>query len=134
MQVDLSTVLGLAASAASIIVGAWLAIIRYAIAQREREIERRLDDCRDETRKLSDRLHAEEKATIRQDGDVKLVRGAHENLAADIEEIKRTMATKTDTSNLDRHIQEILTELRGARGRQPSHPDLEPPSRPSRKL
>jgi septal ring factor EnvC (AmiA/AmiB activator) len=99
MQVDLSTVLGAFASVISVAVATWFAMARYAIAQREREIDRRLDDCRDESKKLNERLHTEEKATIRQDGDVNRVRDSHGTLAADIEEIKRTMGALDKTMN-----------------------------------
>lgn len=109
MQVDVSTALGFLATVISVAVGAWFAIARYALSQREREIDRRLDDCRDELRKLNDRLHTEEKATIRQDGDVNRVRDSHGTLAADIEEIKRTMAA------LDKTLNQIHVEMQRGR-------------------
>lgn len=115
MQVDVSTVLGFLATVISVAVGAWFAIARYAIAQREREIDRRLDDCRNESRQLNDRLHTEEKATIRQDGDVSRVRDSHGTLVSDIEEIKRTMVTKVEFLSVERAMNQILTEVQRGR-------------------
>lgn len=115
MQIDISTALGFLATVISVTVGAWFATARYAVAQREREIDRRLDDCRDESKKLNERLHTEEKATIRQDGDVNRVRDSHGTLVSDIEEIKRTMVTKVEWIAMERTLNQILTEMQRGR-------------------
>jgi hypothetical protein len=115
MQIDISTALGFLATVISVAVGAWFATARYAISQREREIDRRLDDCRDELRKLNERLHTEEKATIRQDGDVARVRDSHGTLLCDIEEIKKSMVTKSEFLVLERTLTQILTEMQRTR-------------------
>jgi len=111
----MSTVLGFLATVISVAVGAWFAVARYAIAQREREIDRRLDDCRAECRVLNDRLHTEEKATIRQDGDVNRVRDSHGTLVNDIDEIKKSMVTKTEFWALEKALNQILNEMQRGR-------------------
>lgn len=116
MQIDVSTALGFLATVISVAVGAWFATARYAIAQREREIDRRLDDCRNECRQLNDRLHIEEKATIRQDGDVMRVRDSHGAMVADIYEIKQTLVTKNEVVTLEKAITQINNEISRARG------------------
>lgn len=116
MQVDVSTALGFFASVISVAVAAWFGVARYAIAQREREIDRRLDDCRNECRQLNDRLHTEEKATIRQDGDVARVRDSHGTMVSDIEEIKRTMVSKSEVVALEKAINQVHNDLARSRG------------------
>ena len=110
MRVDLTAVLSLFSGLFTVALGLYLAMARYAIANREREIDRRIDDIRAladaklgalerEVHTLQERLHNEEKATIRQDGDVNLVRQGHNDIKSDMDEVKRT-------------LNEILRELR----------------------
>lgn len=143
MQVELTTVLGFAGSAIGAAVTIYIAILRYALSAKEKEFERRFGDiekaaaeqsknCDVELKKLGDRLSNEEKATIRQDGQINLVQNNHDALTRDLEEIKRNMITKAEfeprMTNLERTLNQILAELRG---RYPSHggmPAVAPPT------
>lgn len=121
-----------AGGALSIGVALYVGIVRYAINQREKEIDRRIGEtqksqatssreCTRELRSLADRLTTEEKATIRQDGEIRLVNQNHDSLTSDIEEIKRTMVTKSEweprMTALERNTNQILAELRSGSGR-----------------
>lgn len=107
MQVDLTTVLSVFSAFMSAAVAVVVAIARVAFNNREREIDRRLDDCARTSQGIDTRLHAEEKATIRQDGEMALSRQNHSSLAEDIHEIKRLMVTKAEWQSLERHLQQM---------------------------
>lgn len=117
MQLDLTTVLSGASTVLTGVLGAWLWLAKTTIANREREIDRRLDDCRAESRQLSERLHTEEKATIQQNGEIARLRDTHDNLASDIHDIRKNMVTKNDWLHLDRLLGEIRQQL--STGRYP---------------
>ena len=136
MQVDVSTVMSIFSGIVSVAFALYLAIAKYAIGQREKEIDRRLDEhqgvhtravaeCAAETRKLADRLTGVEKEAIHQEGLIKLVQANHDGLLSDIEEIKRTMCTKSEfdarMTNIERTQNQILAELRGGSSRYASH-------------
>lgn len=123
MQVDLGTVLSVASVVMSAILGAWVALARVAITNREKEIDRRIDEGRTKADNIDNRLHTEEKATIRQDGEILLVKQSNSDVKTDIDEIKRTMVTKDGFDRLERHINEFMNESRrrvGGAGLYPS--------------
>lgn len=131
MQVDLSTVLAILSTVLTIGFGAWLATARYALSQRDAEINRRIEGVVADAKAIDQRLHVEEKATIRQDGDLLRVKDTHSNLAEDLQEIKRTMVTKAEWNGLERMLDNRFSELLRAsatRGeqRQPYQPRLTP--------
>jgi hypothetical protein len=106
MQVDLSIVFSLVSS----VVAAGFGLYVRTMGAREKEHEKRVDELRDnmgknfaecmrQIRELHDRIDREEKATIRQDGAIELVKQSHSNLADDMSEVKRM-------------LNQILTELR----------------------
>jgi len=94
----------------SILAGAF-ALHTYIVGRRDKEIinrqDEKLKEHGHEVRALSDRLHTEEKATIRQDGEIKLVHQSHHDVKADIDEVKQT-------------LQKILAELRRPGSSSPS--------------
>lgn len=113
MQVDVSTVIALVSAICSFALGAWLFVARIAISNREKEIDRRHDELRKRQEEMDLRLHTEEKSTIRQDGDLRLVQNTHDNLANDLQEIKRTMATKAELQHINRTTEQILARIDG---------------------
>jgi len=122
MQIEITTVLGVAGSVLAGGVSIYMAIFRYALSQKEREFDRRFEDIERRAETNLGRLNDEEKATIRQDGQINLVQNNHDALTRDLEEIKRNMITKAEfeprMTNLERTLNQILAELRG---RYPSH-------------
>jgi len=128
VQVEVTTVLGFAGSALAFGVTVYIAILRYALSQKENELNRRFveieTDVKDLTKaqahaleSFTSRLVDEEKATIGIDGEMKLLKNNHDALNNALEEIKRNMITKTEfeprMTNLERTLNQILAELRG---------------------
>lgn len=111
MQIDLTVVISVVSSILSLGFGAWLATARIAYANREKEIDRRFEKVEE----IDKRLHMEEKATIRQDGDLHLVQNNHDNFTGDLHEIKRNMATKSEVAQVSRTTEQILARLDGRR-------------------
>jgi len=79
-------------------------LARLAWGNREKEIDRRLDEVVDRVDAQDARLHMEEKATIRQDGKIEKVEEADLRFQADMVEIKTTMARKADVEAVEKHI------------------------------
>lgn len=149
MQVELRDVVSAAAGVLSVLMGAYVMLLRYAISQREKELDNRIaaiakeqertqKECGDEMKNLVARLAEEEKATIRQKGEMDLVRAQHEAQIGDIEEIKRTMLTRTEfeprMTSIEKTLREILAEMRGSssryyHGSQTSMPPVKKPDR-----
>jgi hypothetical protein len=80
----------------SVLAGAF-ALHTYIVGRRDKDIidrqDAKLKECAVEIRDLSDRLHVEEKSTIRQDGEIKLVHQSHSDVRKDIDEVKQTLQT-----------------------------------------
>ncbi len=107
MQVDLSAVVGFLGAIMGVVSLIIVTLGRIAITGREKELDRRIDAVTAESKAIDARLHTEEKATIRQDGEIKLVEQNHGTLLKDIEEIKREMATKTDINHMMQSIDNL---------------------------
>jgi hypothetical protein len=91
VQVELSTVLGFFGSLMGIVSLVIVTLARIAITAREKEIDRRIDDLTRKHDTMDLRLHTEEKATIRQDGDLKVVLNKHDGLQETLDDIKRQL-------------------------------------------
>lgn len=101
MQIDLSIVLSL--FTALVTAGAWLYV--REVKEREKDTEKKIlalheavektaKDLSGKIQKLDDRISAEEKATIRQDGEMALGKQAHLNLTHTFNELRvRTSGT-----------------------------------------
>lgn len=90
---------------------------------------KKIDEQSAEIKAIDARLHAEEKATIRQDGDIRLIAKDHTNLEKDMTEVKENMATKKDIESLEKMVERGFENLR-----QPSGPGYrvgKPPTFPS---
>lgn len=130
MQIDLASVIATVSGIVSVAFALYVALAKYAVAQREKEIDRRLEHCAEEQKHLADRIGNEEKATIRQDGALNLVKQTHDDVLHDIEEIKRLMVTKAEweprMTNIERTMNQILSELRGSRYSSQHMPSVTP--------
>lgn len=118
MQIELATILGFVSAVLSVAVGAWVALARITIANREKEIDRRLDDCRAESRAMNERLHVEEKATIQQNGEIARLRDMAGNVRDDVGEVRKHMVTKRDWD----HLEGALEKLSSQTGGHPRYP------------
>jgi len=110
--VPLSLVVAIGSTILTALFGALFMVSRYAYAGDKREAERRivlLEQARDA---LREQLHADELATSKLQGDVNLVKNNHDQLAADVEEIKRTMVTRdlfdTAITSLKSLVQQVI--------------------------
>jgi hypothetical protein len=134
MQVDLTLVLSFLGVVFGAIASAFVALGRLAFQQhkaaqdlqvvelrRVHEAELRELKARIET--IDARLHTEEKSTIRQDGEIALVKQSHLGLDSDLEEIKRNMATKNDVSQLERTLERFMAKNPSHQRFAPFHDD-----------
>lgn len=128
-----SVVISIGALVLSGLLGLVIMLIRSAWEQRGKEFDRRLDEetkrrektesaselAAAEVRKLAERVHQDELATARLQGDVNLVKQNHEGLEADLAEIKKQMITKVEfeakMANQDRMLNLILSRVDGTR-------------------
>ena len=111
MQVDLATVVAAFATTLSIASMIIVTLGKIAIANRDKEIDRRIEDTAKKAESIDLRLHTEEKATIRQDGEIKLVAQNHQGLAEDIDEIKRNMVTKSEWNQLEKMMERVTSAV-----------------------
>lgn len=120
MQVELSTVLAVFGSGLGLYVG----LLRYTIASKEQSYVERFGNLEKDTDHIKERLVNEEKNTIRLDGELKLAQNNHDQLTDTIDEIKKSMITKVEfeprMTNLERTLNQILSELQRTGGRFPS--------------
>jgi hypothetical protein len=119
----------------TIIFGILLFTLKYAIAQRDQEVNRRLGERESQSNEHSndvkavlERLRLEELKTVKMEGDLKLTNQAHDGLNNDIDDIKKTMITRQEfelrMTAIERMLQQILSQLqpstRYSQGRFPS--------------
>lgn len=130
MQVDVTLVVTVISGILGVGLAIYTGLLKYTVTQKENELNRRIEEGKTalalhvektmtEQRLISDRLHVEEKATIAQNGEIKLVQSNHAQLDNDLEEIKRNMSlliTKAEfeprISNVERLLNQILSEMR----------------------
>jgi hypothetical protein len=111
MSIEPAEVMGFLSTIVSVGVGAWVGLARITIANREKEIDRRLDDCRAESKAMNDRLHVEEKATIQQNGEIARLRDQSDRIHADIADMKKHMVTKGDWMHTDRAVDDLRRQI-----------------------
>ncbi len=111
MQVDLGTVVAAIATILSIASMIIVTLGKITVANREKDIDRRIEDTSKKTDAIDLRLHGEEKATIRQDGEIRMVRQHHEGVTDDINEIKRNMITKVEWVQLEKVIDRLTSAV-----------------------
>ena len=115
-------VVGIATLIISGLLALWIGTIKYTIAGKELENNRRfgetnaeLASLRVDVRNQNERLHADEKKTIEQGKDLERFNDKHERFEKDIADIKerveRDMVTKSEMHGLERMMREKLDEL-----------------------
>lgn len=106
--------------------GVVLFSLKYAVSQRDKEIDRRLDTG--ETASLKhdkeieinkERLHIEEKKSVEIDGKLKLVDQTHNTFSCDLDEIKKSIVPRQEwesrMTSIDRTLEKILTRIEPSR-------------------
>lgn len=120
------------------ILGAYAVVMRWALASKEKEYERRLEKLEDaheratqdwarEMNALREKVNIEEKATIRFDGDLRRIGDQHAALVEDIEKIDQR------TQNIEKTTNAILVEMRGGPRYAPSRSEMQAVVPPSKK-
>lgn len=141
MQVDLSLV----ATISTGLIGGYVALLRHLFFQKEQEFERRMKEASDDITKnhtdqvtslskieaehsigiarLDERMTAEEKSGIRQNGEIALLKQQHQQVMEDLEEIKSTMVTRVEfqvqMGSIEKSLAQISRDMR-ARGIPPT--------------
>jgi hypothetical protein len=114
MQVDLSVVMSVAGGG----IGLYVTLLRYTISQQAKTYEKQFELLTVSQASTLARLVDEEKNTIRLDGEIALAKLEHSQLTSAVTEIKESMITKVEfeprMTNLERTLNSILSELRGA--------------------
>lgn len=107
MQID-ATVLSMVVSALSVVI---VGLARFGLVAKEKDIDNRIGTVTSELKAIDVRLHTEEKATIRQDGNILLVEEADTRIREDLDEIKMMMARKEDIRAIERSVEMMSTNL-----------------------
>jgi hypothetical protein len=150
-EAGVGAVLGIVGFIISALLSLVIALLAYINKQQQKEHEKAVKDLRDEhkakldaldkkTDGIDSRLHEDEKATIRIDGDLKLARNESQGLIDDIHDLKKGMVTKvefeTRMNNQDKLLGMVLQKIDGSRYSSQSAmgavrpPESDPPRRP----
>lgn len=101
---------------------------REQVANDLKDLRDQDKQCHVEIEALQDRLTAEEKATIRQDGAIKLVEAQGGNVLGDVEEIRSQMVTKSEFLAIKERLDHVVSILdRQFSPVQQRYPTREPP-------
>lgn len=118
-QISIPAAISFGSTLLTLFLGLYVALAKYALSQRDREIDRRLDEqhtqqlaaelkCND----VALRLMAEEKATIRQDGDMNLLKQTHSQVSDDLADLKATIVTKQEFQAWAVGVERLLNDIR----------------------
>lgn len=138
MQVELSTVVSAFSGIAVFVIGGYVAVLRFALETKEKDLERRLI----ETRKIADDADVEvARIRIRMTemvGELALTKQAAEHTKQVMDEMKED-ATR-DTEMMQRGFRDLMNELRtrtfsryGSTQAMPAAPTTSPPPRPDKR-
>lgn len=133
--VELSTVISFAASFLTLAMTAYVAIAKYAVAQREAALDRRIDEIEESITKVgnaaasevkdasklakeyAERLHMTELSVVKLQGELAMARSTAESLDSDFEEIKLKMVARSEwepqMKNYERTLNNLMLEVRG---------------------
>jgi hypothetical protein len=148
-MVELTTVLSIASSVVVAVLGVVVALMKYALATKEREIERLTGEANAKASKAleviatqQERFHEREQRVTRLEGELNLVKASTNTLDETVHEIKDAMVPRHEwqahAMRVDRTLESILLELRrSGPSRYPSSSlaspsPIPPPPRPSR--
>ncbi len=118
-QISIPVAVSFGSTILTIFLGLYVTLAKYALSQRDREIDRRLDEqhtqqlaaemkCND----VALRLMVEEKATIRQDGDMNLLKQTHSQVSDDLADLKATIVTKQEFQAWAVGVERLLNDIR----------------------
>jgi hypothetical protein len=121
-----STILAGASTLFTLLLGLATYALKYAIDQRDKEVDRRLKDREDLSKEhdsdlkvVSERLRQEEMKSIRLEGDLKLQSQAHNGLTDDMDSIKNNMVSRQEwesrMASVERTLQQILAQITSSR-------------------
>lgn len=148
-MVELTTVLSVASSILAAVLGVVVGLTRYALATKERELERLTSEANAKANKAleslstqQERFHEREQRVTRLEGELNLVKASTNTLDETVHEIKDAMVPRHEWQahavRVDRTLESILLELRrSGPSRYPSSSiaapsPIPPPPRPSR--
>jgi hypothetical protein len=106
----------------TIVLGLATYALKYAIDQRDKEVDRRLKEGEEasktherDLKDATERLRQEEMRSIRLEGEMKLQSQAHSGLTDDLNSIKNNIVSRQEwesrMSAVERMLQQILTQL-----------------------
>ena len=128
---ETATLLAAAAFVISVLIAILGVVAKTLLSRTEKEMERRLERSEKDNAEIRgdmkllvaehskemkahhDRLHAEELATVKQDGEIARLQDKHDVFVDDIHEIKRSMATKAEILSLEKSIMGRFDDLLG---------------------
>jgi hypothetical protein len=95
---------------------------KYAVAQRDKEVDRRLDNGEQKVsigevdiKKLVENLHADEIKTVKLEGDLNFLRHAHDGFDRQLGEIRENIVTRQEwesrMSAIEKQLHQILAQL-----------------------
>lgn len=142
-EAGVGAVLGIVGFIVSALLSLVIALLAYINKQQQKEHEKAVVDLRTEHKAKIDslekkvegvdtRLHEDEKATIRIDGDLKLTKQTSDALLDDLHDLKKGMVTKVEfesrMNNQDKLLGLVLQKIDGSRyPSQSTQPAVRPP-------
>lgn len=145
MQIELSTVFAVGSGILTALFGIYVGTLRYAIASRDREIDRRIETLDTAVKSvqsaaviLADRLATEERETVRLDGAIQLLAQALGAVQETITDMHRSMVKRDEWAprmdSIERQLNKITSALTegykgGSKGVSSTYPryNLAPP-------
>lgn len=108
--------------ALSIIVGIALMALKYAISQRDKDVDRRLADqeagARESTtdqKAIAERLRLEELKSVAAAGDIKVIQNNHSGLDQEMRDLRENIVPRQEwesrMTHIERMLQQILTQI-----------------------
>jgi len=136
--IHLSTVLTVAATILSLLLGGYVALAKWAITQKERELELRDQTLRKDVNAAVADVKALEDAQVRLNLAVELNKHAHDTLAGIVHDIRTQMVTKVEfdaridsmkssVDSVKTSVEQILYEIRKPRSGQYIQKLTDPP-------
>lgn len=120
---DASVVVSVIAVVVALFTTVMAGLTRYAVAQRDKDVDRRLLVLEASTAVLLTAQHATDLAVRGLNGDMALVRQSHQGFDGDIRQIKESMITRSEWETwreaLDKRFDDLVSAVRGALRPQP---------------
>lgn len=133
-QISIPAAISFGSTLLTLFLGLYVALAKYALGQRDREIDRRLDEqhshfqsAESKWSDVANRLSVEEKATIRQDGEMNLLKQTHSQVSEDLADLKATIVTKQEFQAWALGVERLLNDIRAqSSGRTTYSPKVTP--------